>query len=94
MIVECLCIEERVESFVRKRGAKTQRVLTVMDASPAHRLLSTMDYVLSVAECETYPASFLRDKQLGIAIKTIMPLFGGRLKVGGEILNARSSKAA
>jgi hypothetical protein len=94
MQVKCLCIEERVESFTGKRGPVSQRVITLMDASPQHRLLTTFDYVLSPEECERFAEGSLRDQRFELAITGVLPLFGGRLKVQGHIINAPLPQAA
>jgi hypothetical protein len=85
MRLKCLCIEERTESYVGKRGAVTQVVLALLDMSPEDRLVNTFDYNLSAEEAERFRGK-LRDKPLELGVTAFEAAFGGRLRARGRLI--------
>jgi hypothetical protein len=85
MRLKCLCIEERTESFVGKRGSVSQHIVALMDLSPEDRLINTFDYTLSADEAERFRGK-LRDKPVELGITAFEPAFGGRLRARGRLI--------
>lgn len=87
MTATCLCIEQRTESYTGKRGVVHQQVITLLDISPAHRLLNTFDYVLSAEDIKQLNGASLRDQHVELGLASFEPAFGGRLRARGRILS-------
>ncbi len=94
MIVKCLCLEQRADSYTGKRGLVHQQILTLLDLSPEHRLLNTFDYVLSAEDTERIKDASLRDQHLELGITAFEPAFGGRLRARGRLLSQPKAPAA
>ena len=86
MRLKCLCIEERTESYVGKRGAVTQVVLALLDMSPEDRLVNTFDYNLSADEAERFKGK-LRDQLIELGVTAFEAAFGGRLRARGRLVS-------
>ena len=79
-------ISERPESYMGKRGKVEQTVLACLDLDGAYPFLNTFDYVLRDDELKQY-AGKLVGKAILLAIVTLQPAFGGRLRATGKILS-------
>jgi hypothetical protein len=86
MIVKCLCLEQRADSYTGKRGVVHQQILALLDLSPEHRLINTFDYVLSPEDIEHLKGACLRDQHVELGITAFEPAFGGRLRARGRIM--------
>lgn len=86
MTAKFLCVEQRSDSYTGKRGPVTQQILTLMDLSPQHRLLSTLDFVLRPEEVEQLKGASLRDQHVEVAITGLELGFGNRIKARGHLL--------
>lgn len=94
MNLKCLCIEQRSDSYTGKRGLVTQQIITLMDISPQHRLLSTLDFVLRPEDVDQLKGASLRDQHVEVAITALEIGFGNRLKARGHLLTKLQAQPA
>lgn len=77
-------ISERLDSYTGKRGRVEQWIVALLDLDK-NAMLNTVDFVLSDEE-RIKLAGKCVGKTVEMAVTDMKPHFGGRLRVGGQIL--------
>ena len=78
-------VSERFDSYMGKRGKVELVILALLDNDPKHRMINTVDYVLSPDEREHH-AGKCQGKIVDLAVHNAATAFGGRLRLQGQIL--------
>lgn len=88
MKLQVMCVQERANSYVGKKGQVNERILTLLDqdAHLGQVIPGTFDYVLSAEESAVVPVNGLLNKPVVIGISEITqwngrPRFRGKLDV-------------
>ena len=78
-------INERLDSYVGKRGKVEQHILACLDLDGTHPFLNTFDYVLGEEEAKKHSGK-IQGKKVQIGITAFEPAFGGRMRAKGQLL--------
>lgn len=88
MTITALVLSDRPDEYQGKKGLVKQQVITVIDQEAGHnRLTQPLEYAMSEDEKPKH-AGKLQDKVIKLGIREIVP-FGGRLRVRGQIVEAK-----
>ena len=78
-------INERLDSYLGKRGKVEQHIIACLDLDATHPLLNTFDFVLSEDEAKQHSGK-IQGKKVELGIIGFEPAFGGRMRAKGQIL--------
>jgi hypothetical protein len=87
MIVKVQVVSERQDSYMGKRGKVEQTILACLDLTPEGAMVNTFDYILTEEERARLQGT-LQGKKLHLVLIDIGPVFGGRLRFRGSILES------
>jgi hypothetical protein len=76
-------INERLESYMGKRGKVEQHIVSCLDLDAANPFINTFDYLLRDEEAEKHSGK-IQGKKVQLGITAFEPAFGGRLRAKGK----------
>lgn len=82
------CLDEKVDSFVGKRGAVVQTLLVLFDVAGERHLGNTVDYVLNEVEDKVHKGK-VQDRVVTVNVGEVFVGLNGRLKFRGRILEVK-----
>jgi hypothetical protein len=91
MKITTLCIGQREDSYMGKRGQVTMQILALLDTDSTHALINTFDLVLTDEDSKKFGGKLV-GKKVEVGVYQFEPAFGGRLRAKGAILAVGGEK--
>ncbi len=78
-------INERLDSYMGKRGKVEQHIVACLDLDNAHPFINTFDFVLGEDDAKKYSGK-IQGKKVQLGITGFEPAFGGRMRAKGQLI--------